>query len=77
MRGEGFSPEVTDEIGCFEVQSIFLGGASLCDLLCLQVIRPNAMCLSTVGEGGKPSARFVQMKGFDKRGVTWYTNYNR
>lgn len=40
------------------------------------VIEPNAMCLSTVGEGGKPSARFVLMKGFDKRGVTWYTNYN-
>lgn len=42
-----------------------------------QVIEPNAMCLSTVGEGGKPSARFVLMKGYDERGVTWYTNYNR
>ena len=35
------------------------------------------MCLATVGEGGKPSARFVLMKGYDERGVTWYTNYNR
>ncbi len=43
----------------------------------MQVIEPNAMCLATVGEGGKPSARFVLMKGYDKRGVTWYTNYNR
>lgn len=42
-----------------------------------QVIEPNAMCLATVGEGGKPSARFVLMKGYDERGVTWYTNYNR
>lgn len=35
------------------------------------------MCLSTVGEGGRPSARFVLMKGYDEKGVTWYTNYNR
>eukprot|EP00903_Cladosiphon_okamuranus_P010934 g10327.t1 len=43
---------------------------------CKEVIEPNAMCLATVGEGGKPSARFVLMKGYDERGVTWYTNYN-
>ncbi|CAN0362583.1 unnamed protein product, partial [Hapterophycus canaliculatus] len=36
---------------------------------CKEVIEPNAMCLSTVGEGGKPSARFVLMKGYDERGV--------
>ncbi|CAM9823958.1 unnamed protein product [Ascophyllum nodosum] len=41
-----------------------------------EVIEPNAMCLCTVGEEGRPSARFVLMKGFDERGVTWYTNYN-
>lgn len=42
-----------------------------------QVIEPNAMCLCTVGKDGKPSARFVLMKGYSERGVTWYTNYNR
>lgn len=43
---------------------------------CKEVIEPNAMCLATVGAEGKPSARFVLMKGYDERGVTWYTNYN-
>jgi pyridoxamine 5'-phosphate oxidase len=36
---------------------------------------PNAMCLSTVGEGGRPAARFVLLKGVDERGFVWYTNY--
>jgi pyridoxamine 5'-phosphate oxidase len=36
---------------------------------------PNAMTLATVGEGGRPSTRIVLVKGFDERGVVWYTNY--
>ena len=36
---------------------------------------PNAMCLSTADAAGKPSARFVLMKGYDERGFVWYTNY--
>lgn len=40
-----------------------------------QVIEPNAMCLSTVGPGGRPSGRFVLLKGLDDRGFVWYTNY--
>src|SRR5450631_1546473 len=35
---------------------------------------PNAMVLSTVGEGGRPSARVVLLKGFDTRGFVFYTN---
>jgi pyridoxamine 5'-phosphate oxidase len=35
---------------------------------------PNAMVLSTVGEGGRPSARVVLLKGFDARGFVFYTN---
>jgi pyridoxal 5'-phosphate synthase / NAD(P)H-hydrate epimerase len=36
---------------------------------------PNAMCLSTVDPAtGAPSARFVLMKGFDARGIQFYTN---
>ncbi|KAJ3673717.1 hypothetical protein LUZ60_005709 [Juncus effusus] len=36
---------------------------------------PNAMALSTVGKDGKPSSRIVLLKGFDKDGFVWYTNY--
>ncbi len=36
---------------------------------------PNAMTLATVGEGGRPSTRVVLIKGFDARGLVWYTNY--
>jgi len=40
-----------------------------------QVPEPNAMTLATVGESGRPSTRIVLIKGFDARGITWYTNY--
>ena len=36
---------------------------------------PNAMTLATVGEDGRPSTRVVLIKGFDARGIVWYTNY--
>jgi pyridoxamine 5'-phosphate oxidase len=40
-----------------------------------RVPEPNAMTLATVGEGGRPSTRIVLIKGFDARGIVWYTNY--
>ena len=36
---------------------------------------PNAMTLATVGADGRPSTRVVLIKGFDPRGIVWYTNY--
>jgi pyridoxamine 5'-phosphate oxidase len=36
---------------------------------------PNAMTLATVGDNGRPSTRIVLIKGFDARGIVWYTNY--
>jgi pyridoxamine 5'-phosphate oxidase len=41
-----------------------------------QLPEPNAMTLATVGEDGRPSTRVVLIKGFDARGIVWYTNYN-
>ena len=35
---------------------------------------PNAMTLATVGEDGRPSTRVVLIKGYDARGLVWYTN---
>jgi pyridoxamine 5'-phosphate oxidase len=37
---------------------------------------PNAMTLATVGAEGRPSTRVVLIKGFDARGIVWYTNYD-
>jgi len=36
---------------------------------------PNAMTLATVGADGRPSTRVVLIKGWDARGIVWYTNY--
>ena len=36
---------------------------------------PNAMTLATATHDGKPSARTMLLKGFDKTGFTFYTNY--
>ncbi len=36
---------------------------------------PTAMTLATVGEGNRPSARIVLLKGADARGFVFYTNY--
>ncbi len=43
--------------------------------LAAQVPESNAMTLATVGADGRPSTRIVLIKGFDDRGIVWYTNY--
>ena len=39
------------------------------------VIEPNAMCLATVGENGRPDNRNVLLKSFDENGFVWFTNF--
>ena len=41
-----------------------------------QLPEPNAMTLATVGDDGRPSTRVVLIKGYDARGIVWYTNYH-
>jgi pyridoxamine 5'-phosphate oxidase len=36
---------------------------------------PHAMSLATVGPDIRPSIRTVLLKGFDRRGFVWFTNY--
>ncbi|KAF5818617.1 putative NAD(P)H-hydrate epimerase, Pyridoxal 5'-phosphate synthase [Helianthus annuus] len=45
------------------------------DALAAGLKEPNAMALCTAGKDGKPSSRMVLLKGFDKTGFVWYTNY--
>ena len=36
---------------------------------------PNAMVVTTAGPDGQPSVRTVLLKGYDRRGFVFYTNY--
>jgi pyridoxamine 5'-phosphate oxidase len=47
----------------------------LAEAIKAEVPEPNAMTLATVGSDLRPSTRVVLIKGFDARGVVWYTNY--
>ncbi|WLI88564.1 pyridoxamine 5'-phosphate oxidase [Massilia sp. R2A-15] len=44
--------------------------------LAAEVNEPNAMSVATVDADGKPTSRIVLIKQFDRRGFTWYTNYD-
>ena len=45
------------------------------EAIAAHVPEPNAMTLATVGADGRPSTRIVLIKGYDARGLVWYTNY--
>ena len=40
-----------------------------------EIPEPNAMTLATVSKENRPSTRPVLIKGYDERGIVWYTNY--
>ncbi len=40
-----------------------------------ELLEPNAMALATVSSNGAPTVRTVLLKGFDERGLVFYTNY--
>jgi len=44
-------------------------------LACKELIEPNAMTLATVNTASQPSARIVLLRGFDERGIVFFTNY--
>jgi pyridoxamine 5'-phosphate oxidase len=46
------------------------------EAIAAQVPEPNAMTLATVGPDLRPSTRIVLIKGYDARGIVWYTNYD-
>jgi pyridoxamine 5'-phosphate oxidase len=39
------------------------------------VLEPNAMCLATADDRGRPSARMVLLRGLDERGLVFFTHY--
>ena len=46
------------------------------EAIAAQVPEPNAMTLATVDYQLRPSTRVVLIKGYDARGIVWYTNYD-
>ena len=41
-----------------------------------EIPESNAMTVATVGSNLRPSTRVVLIKGYDARGIVWYTNYD-
>ncbi len=41
-----------------------------------EVPEPNAMTVATVASDLRPSTRVVLIKGYDARGIVWYSNYD-
>ncbi len=41
-----------------------------------ELFEPNALTLSTASKKGKPSSRIVFLRGFEKHGFVFFTNYN-
>ena len=48
----------------------------LLEAVSAEVPEPNAMTVATVGGDMRPSTRIVLIKGYDERGIVWYTNYD-
>jgi pyridoxamine 5'-phosphate oxidase len=46
------------------------------EAIAAQLHDPNAMTLATVDGSLRPSTRIVLIKGYDARGIVWYTNYD-
>jgi len=46
------------------------------EALSAELPEPTAMTLATVGSNHRPSTRMVLIKGYDARGLVWYTNYD-
>jgi pyridoxamine 5'-phosphate oxidase len=44
--------------------------------LSAELPEPNARTVATVAADGRPSTRVVLIKGYDARGIVWYTNYD-
>ncbi|CAK7347216.1 unnamed protein product [Dovyalis caffra] len=73
LRQNYISPELLEEL--VEADPIDQFCKWFDDALAAGLREPNAMALSTAGKDGKPSSRIVLLKGVDKDGFVWYTNY--
>jgi pyridoxamine 5'-phosphate oxidase len=73
MREEYRATPLVEDLVPAEPLALF--NAWLAEATAQGVLEPNAMCLATVSPEGRPSARFVLLKGCDDGGFVFYTNY--
>jgi pyridoxamine 5'-phosphate oxidase len=79
------TPPISDWRKSYERGELLEGSASsdplaqfdlwLQDAVKAQCPEPNAMTLATVGSDLRPSTRIVLIKGYDAKGVCWFTSY--
>ncbi|HVL97209.1 MAG TPA: pyridoxamine 5'-phosphate oxidase [Solirubrobacteraceae bacterium] len=50
-------------------------GRWFADARAAAVVEPEAMLVATVDAGGRPSCRYVLLRGVDERGFRFFTNY--
>lgn len=48
----------------------------LADAVAAEIVEPNWMVVATADPTGRPSVRSVLLKGYDARGLVFYTNYD-
>ncbi|GAB4121419.1 MAG: pyridoxamine 5'-phosphate oxidase [Acidobacteriota bacterium] len=65
LRRSGLKPDPFDQFSAWFEDAVRDG-----------VPEPNAMVLATADAEGRPSARYVLLKGFDHRGFVFFTNYS-
>ncbi len=48
----------------------------MAEAIAAEADEPNAMTLSTATKDGRPASRIVLLRGFDRKGFVFYTNYD-
>lgn len=74
MRSD-YAREGLDEAAAGD-DPLSLFGRWLADAIAAGLDEPNAMALATATPDGRPSARIVLLKGFDARGLVFFTGYD-
>lgn len=74
MRTE-YSVQGLDEAAAGDDPTV-LFGRWFAEVIAAGLVEANAMALATVGADGAPSVRTVLAKGFDERGLVFFSNYD-
>jgi len=74
MRSE-YARDGLDELAAGD-DPVVLFARWLHDAVAAELYEPNALALATATSDGRPSSRIVLLKGFDARGLVFFTGYD-